>query len=404
MNDNKTPAPPFYLKNTVCPNCRKNVKVFFLPDVTSRLYYPKEKETDLHVTRWEWKNEKFSHINPYYYDLLLCPECCFCDLRDDFLSPDINLFNKVHSIRKIFLKDKERTKSLIPAFVKHISLNHLDFRQAVYFHLLAIYIQELLPGPLPQEDPRMNRDWKKIGKLYLRTSWLLREQRLKEGSALPENIGYLNQLKESIESLHLKNTDLKKNIENVLNFLKKQQNYEIAQNKENHDVYTQYKIYLQSLVQNYHKMHTGIEHLRNEYSTHCSFSQENNKIENSSIKKMKNELMEYQSIWAELDFDETGLLRKAVEYYSLASSSDSTLSDYNGLSLLEFCLRLLKMYELKEEKDSLLMLFSKRSSNIRSILMKKKSKAASRIKRAEIDAEIRKISNLIQDVSFKYKE
>ena len=84
-------SPPFYLKSIRCPCCKTNQKIFFLPDVTSRLYFAKEIEDDKHVIKWQWKNPSFSHINPYYYYILMCPTCSYCDLQDEFINPEINL-------------------------------------------------------------------------------------------------------------------------------------------------------------------------------------------------------------------------------------------------------------------------------------------------------------------------
>ena len=76
----------------------------------------------------------------------------------------------------------------------------MNFEKGVYLHLLAIYAQELLAGPEPQDNPRMSRDWKKLARLYLRTAWMFREENPEEDKSSSEQ-DFLFKLQSSIDSL-----------------------------------------------------------------------------------------------------------------------------------------------------------------------------------------------------------
>ena len=73
------------------------------------------------------------------------------------------------------------------------------------------------------------------------------------------------------------------------------------------------------------------------------------------------------------------------------------------LRLLEFGIKLLMRAKLKKTLDSLFKIFVKRASDIRSGLMKKKSSAKSMVDNEKYDSEIRKVNNIIQEMSYLYK-
>ena len=391
------PQTPFYLKNITCPCCKKAQKVFFLPDVTSRLYFSKEKEDDQHVTQWEWKNPAFSHYNPYYYDILICPECSFCDLREEFISPEVNPSNRTHSLRDVFLKEKSKKESLISIFASKIDPEKMDFKMAVYLHLLAIYIQYLLPGPEVQDNPSLNRDWLKIGKLYLRLSWIFREESGKSPQSKSVQ-GFLSEGAAGADQLLRTISSGKMVLDNIFDTIMKQKQLDLEQKIFNEDVYRKYHSCFEYLNNNTGNMMLVVKSLKELIVSH--FSSQGGEVLKNDLSTLANEVMDYSVLWPEVPNDENTSLKKSMEYYSLAAENDSSMSAVAGLQLLEFCMKVLKVSGRKDELDEMIKLFGRRSSNVRSMLMKKKSANPDN---GQIDLDLKKISTLMSDVSFLYK-
>ena len=388
---------PFYLKNATCPCCRKPQKVFFLPDITSRLYYPKEKEEDQHVLLWEWKNPAFSHYNPYYYDILICPECSVCDLREEFLNPDVNPSNRVNSLRQPFLKEKSVCESLVSLLASRIVPEHMEFKMAVYLHLLAIYIQYLLPGPGIQDNPAMNRDWKKIGRLYLRLSWLFREESGKSPRSKAVQ-GFLTESAAGTDELVRIISSGKLVMDRIFDSIAKQKQLDTEQNNLNEEYYRKYHACHEYLHNNTGNMMRVVKSLKEILLT--QFSDQGGTVLKNDLTALANEILSFSVHWPEIPNDEDSSIKKSMEYYCLAVENDSFMSDMEGLQLLEFCMKVLKTAGRKEELEEMVKLFSRRTSNVRTLLMKKKSANPSD---GSIDLELRKINTLMTDVSFLYK-
>lgn len=62
-----------FAKELTCPVCRK---VFSLSVAKNRFAKIKKKDTDFYI--------EYEKINPYFYDIWLCPECGYATLKKDF--------------------------------------------------------------------------------------------------------------------------------------------------------------------------------------------------------------------------------------------------------------------------------------------------------------------------------
>ena len=120
----------------------------------------------------------------------------------------------------------------------------------------------------------------------------------------------------------------------------------------------------------------------------------------NDLSTLANEVMNYSVLWPEVPNDENTALKKSMDYYCLAAENDSSMSALAGLQLLEFCMKVLKVAGRKDELDEMIKLFGRRSSNVRSMLMKKKS---ANPENGQIDLDLKKLSTLMSDVSFLYK-
>ncbi|MBN2143860.1 MAG: DUF2225 domain-containing protein [Candidatus Aureabacteria bacterium] len=396
----KKTAAPFYLKEIKCPCCRKSVKVFYLPDVTSRLYYPKEKEEDQHVTRWEWKDPANSHINPYHHDILFCPNCSFSDFREEFIDPNVNQSKKTNELRDLFLREMQNSGSLIFRLSKMILPEKMNHEVAIYLHFLTIRIQELLPGPDLQENPLFNRDWKKLARLYLRTAWLFRENQSETGFSSQEtSVNHI--IRSSLDSImqnHLGNVrELKKITEQLTG---KEEKKDTATLEASRNAL----LSVQQLMNLFNACESEIMGIIKQFTLQSQLEQTRTVPGLSRMDLFKVDLASYAVLWPDIPDNENACVRKSVQYYTLAANNDQYLSDMEGLLMIEFCLKLTKRAQMKEELSALLTVFSKRGMNIRSALMKKKERARTFQESDHLETEIRKICSLIQDVHFMYKD
>lgn len=403
MNINKDNIPaPLRLQRVKCPCCREFVDVVSLPEITSRMYFPKEKEDDQHVTFWEWKNPAFRHINPYYYDIHICPKCSFSDFRDEFVNPAINPSNKAAVIKEKFMEESQRANSLVPVFSKKVIPVEMDFSQAVYLYLLTIYIQELLPGPSPQENPRLSRDWKKLARLYLRTSWLFREQAgVKTGEKKPK--GHVFDIRSGIEQFLRGMVFLKTSIESFISSMELQQKFEKENNIFKRDIFLNYRANLQRIVSLYSLVNKSALRIREINVEHIEFLKKKMPHMESPLMDFKEELFAFRSSWPGMPTDESECLKKAAEYFRLAADNDRYLSDLEALKMIEFGLMLLSRAKLREELEALFKVFMKRSSDVRTAYMRKKSQAKSMVDQENISVELNKINKVVQDVTYLYK-
>jgi hypothetical protein len=392
---------PFYLKSTKCPCCRETVSIFFLPDMTSHLYYPKEKEGDQHVSRWEWKSPNLSYINPYYYDIIICPKCSYADFRDDFLGTEQLQTNKVNVLREKILEEKKKKDSLISLIAEKIPAEERNFEQAVFLHLLAIAEQELLPGPGPQENPRSNRDWKKLGRLYLRAAWLFREKKPGQGEQAGQT-GVLPSIKGTIDHMQKSISEFQATLDNLSALNQTQQKFDNEHKLYKKDVFLIYQACILRINGLLNQIKdTGIN-LKKANDVHVQLfkGKEGLSIESEVLHQT---LSGFSSLWTGIPVDEAECIRRSAEYFHLAADNDRHMSDVEGLKLMELALKILLESRQKKEAEEIYKLFIKRGSDLRSSLMKKKFQQHSVEEDANITSEMNKVNTILQDVSFFYK-
>ena len=400
--NNKKIKPPLRLKKMKCPCCNEFVDVVLLPDLTSRLYWPKKKGKDQHISLWEWKNPAFEHINPYFYSIIYCPKCFFADFREEFIKSDINPSNKAKIIHDQLSKEKEKKESLINIFVEKITIEKMDFEKAIYIHLLAIAIQELLQGPEPQENPRFSRDWKKLARLYLRTAWLFREK--DSGMAVKDSQeGHFLKLREKIHLFHKKVDSLKTDMEDIINLMSYQQNHEKQKNIFDKNVYLGYQSSIKESIGVYNKIKKAAIGLKEKNESHFSIVKDKVPMEDEKIYDFKASLKSYNDLWPNIPTSEIDCMNISAQYFQLTADNDRYISNIEGLKMLEFSINILISKGLKEKVHHIYKVFSKRASDLRSGFMKKKSSAKSMVDTENIESSLKSINSIIQDVSFAYK-
>jgi hypothetical protein len=154
-----------YTRTLACPACGSKT---LQPDFKTGMYTEEERESDQHVTRYRWLQPDLPPLHPPYYALFYCPECAFTDFKEDFAEPNRLRDNRVRLLAPKLKSEIQRRGSCIATLRQGIGSVPLEFPAALRGHLLALAIQELLPGE--------RRDHLKIARLFLRVAWLYREQ------------------------------------------------------------------------------------------------------------------------------------------------------------------------------------------------------------------------------------
>jgi hypothetical protein len=193
-------------------------------------------------------------------------------------------------------------------------------------------------------------------------------------------------------------------IESLVNLLIKEKEFEQSINILNTNTLATYIKNIQSLKTNINSICETMNNLKLINQSHLNDLKKSIPDISNDTSDFSNELLSYSHLWPDIPTDENSCIKKATDNYILAASNDPTLKDYDSLNLIKFCLTLLKKTGLKQELEENIKLFSKRASSAQSILLKKKAATKDRILSSNINAEIKKISSLIQDVSFDFKK
>lgn len=178
----------FIEKDVVCPVCKNSFKLRF---ANPKLYAASGRDDDRRITGYTWGQGIETDVVPHYYMVAQCPGCLYADLKDNFENPQ-------HTVKTV--KMAEARQSLDFKKVMILKKLHrlvpdneaLPIEAAFAMHLTAIYCA-LMPGDKEYIDHN------KLGRLYLRLSWLHREQSGDGGaasgagdSALPPTLNHLD--------------------------------------------------------------------------------------------------------------------------------------------------------------------------------------------------------------------
>jgi uncharacterized protein (DUF2225 family) len=155
----------FIEKNVNCPVCKGTFQVKY---PNPKLYAAASRDDDRRITAYTWAQGVQTDVIPHYYAVIQCPQCHYADLKENienprFSSKDRSVYESRNSLdmkRVLLLKKISR---IVPE-------EELDLGGAIALHLAAIF-NALLP------EQKENIDHNKLGRLYLRLSWLYREER-----------------------------------------------------------------------------------------------------------------------------------------------------------------------------------------------------------------------------------
>jgi len=162
---------PFVKKAVMCPMCNSQAENRF---IMPKSFVEKTVESDRHVSEYKWLDDSFSRYHPPFYHFWHCPACKYTATQRDFLKPGEDPNSNYGPLKKAFLRMKPSQKQIVQMLGSDVNFDQMNFSMAMNLHLAAIFIQELVTADI--------RNNSKLASYYLRTGWLIREQKAKEDS------------------------------------------------------------------------------------------------------------------------------------------------------------------------------------------------------------------------------
>jgi len=160
-------ASPFSQESQVCPLCEAEIVYQY---VKPRLYMERDKDVDLRPRLVDWQQPGFERLQPRLYYMKHCPKCLFTAGSEIFPEPTKNCNIPISKIRKSLtslLTDPQK-KPIVQLLSNGITVEALDYYQAVKLHLLAIF-------QLQSVEQLQSRDAMDLGRYCLRLAWLFRD-------------------------------------------------------------------------------------------------------------------------------------------------------------------------------------------------------------------------------------
>jgi len=161
------------------------------------MYAAGSREADRQITSYTWAQGIQTDVIPHYYVIAQCPECYFADFKESFENPTSGKKETVQFEAKRNLDFKrvlilKKLRRLVPPE------GNINLEGAISLHLSALFITLL---PAKEEDI----DHNKLGRLFLRLSWLYKELKgdlPADAEEKPENVSVtVEKLYKNIEAL-----------------------------------------------------------------------------------------------------------------------------------------------------------------------------------------------------------
>jgi len=156
-------------KTIVCPACEQRVP---LTQVNPRAYTVASRESDRHVTRYQWLREVPDGIVPHHYALWQCPECLFTEFADTVSAEKPG---EQEAARELFGDLSLEKKMVLDSLRELVPRTGMTQVGAIGIHWAALLINSL---PIS----RSQVDHGRRGRIALRLGWLFREL---DGAAPP---------------------------------------------------------------------------------------------------------------------------------------------------------------------------------------------------------------------------
>lgn len=157
-----------------------------------KFYAATQRDEDQRVREYSWTSGIKTNVQPHHYSVLQCPRCLYANFREKL--ERLGLDSKENDALKAFQSMPNEQKVILQYLSKLTKRDPLDSVAALALHLSAIF-NSLLPGN------EKILDHMKLGRLYLRLSWLYNELFGDEASAKAQSAAQ-NSGKSSVYKLY----------------------------------------------------------------------------------------------------------------------------------------------------------------------------------------------------------
>ncbi len=155
----------FIGKDVICPACKARVRLRY---PSPKMYAAAGRDDDQRVTSYSWAGGIQTGVIPHHYAVFQCSNCLLADLKEKFENPEHSAKERI--MYETLQKAPFEKRMILRKLRRFVPEEDLDGQGALALHLAAIYAAFL---PAKEE----NIDHLRLGRLYLRLSWLYKEQK-----------------------------------------------------------------------------------------------------------------------------------------------------------------------------------------------------------------------------------
>ncbi|MCP4152999.1 MAG: DUF2225 domain-containing protein [bacterium] len=156
----------FVEKKIACPACKTG---FQLKYPNPKVYAATGRDVDQRVKGYSWTGGIKTDVQPHYFSVLQCPTCFVADFYQTLETPP-GYGTKVRKVFPLVVDLPFDRRMILRKLRRLVPEGELDLQGAMVLHLAAIFCT-LLPGKKEELDHM------KLGRLFLRLSWLYNEFR-----------------------------------------------------------------------------------------------------------------------------------------------------------------------------------------------------------------------------------
>ena len=178
-------------KTIACPACERKVPLL---QANPRLFTVASRESDRHVTSYQWLREVTEPVVPHYYTLWQCPKCLFAEFAD---TVDADKPGATGAARTLFGDISMEKMMILDGLRELVPGGPMTQVGAIATHLAALLISSLPTSKSQVDHARRAR-------IALRLGWLFRELDGAVPPAPPEpgkETGTMDALAEATERL-----------------------------------------------------------------------------------------------------------------------------------------------------------------------------------------------------------
>ena len=370
---------PFYSRKIYCPVCESKTETETLVGEIFNKYYPVQREKDQYVPQWKWYDESWSHVNPYLYAIIFCPNCHYSNFQEEFSYKKNSAIPKHYTYLR-----KKRTEfpDIIKEFLKQVydlysqNIAVRDHKTAILGFMCSLFWETLLLTQNKHRFPFSN-----TGRLYLRLSWLYHELNI---NGTNDGSGSLSEVEQIVLNMikHLKDFAAEgRKIPFLINSLTNHKKEQIG-------------IVVDTL--NY-----AVNELSEKTSEILGFFNESN----TPCADPQTILLEKGfTLWDWAPKNEKEALLKSARNFEIACTHDEHLNDNASWKLLELVAYLYEKSELTDKRNACLREIIKSCHQKRALINGKLQKKISYAEKCDLELSLKKLNSYIEEISYSYKE